>query len=83
MKDIYIKYCANHPRAVEVLTKYGYVYDGYVTMVTSALLIIQYMYVDYMYSWNQTCGPVVQTKQWQLFGLVKTGDKTLRIFCRF
>ena len=24
MKDIYIKYCANHPRAVEVLTKYGY-----------------------------------------------------------
>ncbi|XP_028401642.1 rho guanine nucleotide exchange factor 7-like isoform X3 [Dendronephthya gigantea] len=23
MKDFYIKYCANHPRAVEVLTKYG------------------------------------------------------------
>lgn len=26
MKDFYIKYCANHPRAVEVLTKYGYVF---------------------------------------------------------
>lgn len=24
MKDMYIKYCANHPRAVEVLTKYRY-----------------------------------------------------------
>ena len=35
MKDIYIKYCANHPRAVEVLTRYGYVYcsDGIVYIV--------------------------------------------------